>query len=149
VIGGALSATVGVLVGGWVTRRGQDRQWLRDKQLAAYSAVFDHYAKFTMTLRRAHADGKGWNYDWGEWSSALMAASILSPADVAEEISKFGAAINSFLNVAAHGTTTSPLSPEEFERARRAPAQAQLALVNAIRRSVGPNDRDLPEPLGG
>ena len=33
---GALFATAGVLVGGAVTRKAQDRQWLRDKQLAAY-----------------------------------------------------------------------------------------------------------------
>jgi hypothetical protein len=29
-VGGALSATVGVLVGAVLTRRGQDRHWLRD-----------------------------------------------------------------------------------------------------------------------
>lgn len=64
--GGALSATVGVLVGGTVARRGQDRQWLRDKQLAAYLELLGHYARFTMVLKRAHADRRGWDYDWGE-----------------------------------------------------------------------------------
>jgi hypothetical protein len=42
---GALVATVGVLVGGIVTRRAQDRQWLRDQQLVAYQELFSHYAK--------------------------------------------------------------------------------------------------------
>jgi hypothetical protein len=32
-VGGALSATLGVLVGGLVTRRAQERHWLRDRQL--------------------------------------------------------------------------------------------------------------------
>lgn len=36
---GAVSATVGVLVGGMVTRRAQDRQWLRDQQLVAYQEL--------------------------------------------------------------------------------------------------------------
>ncbi len=37
-VGGALSATLGVLVGGVVTRRVQ-RYWLRDKQLRAYQEL--------------------------------------------------------------------------------------------------------------
>ena len=41
---GALFATAGVLVGGIVTRKAQDRQWLRDKQLAAYDELLAHYA---------------------------------------------------------------------------------------------------------
>ncbi|MFI6144521.1 hypothetical protein [Streptomyces sp. NPDC051109] len=53
---GALSATIGVVVGGIVTRRAQDRQWLRDQQLAAYQELFSHYAKSTMEIGRAHAD---------------------------------------------------------------------------------------------
>ena len=56
---GALSATIGVVVGGIVARRAQDRQWLRDRQLAAYQELFSHYAKFTMEIGRAHADQRG------------------------------------------------------------------------------------------
>lgn len=32
---GGVTAIIGVVVGGWVTRRGQDRQWTRDQQIAA------------------------------------------------------------------------------------------------------------------
>jgi hypothetical protein len=53
---GALFATVGVVVGDVVTRRAQDRQWLRDKQLGAYEELLRQYARFTMELKRAHAD---------------------------------------------------------------------------------------------
>ncbi|WP_329013128.1 hypothetical protein [Streptomyces sp. NBC_01601] len=69
---GVLLATVGVPVGGVVTRCAQDQQWIRDQPLAAYQELFSHYAKLTMELRRAHGDGRGWDYDWGEWSAALM-----------------------------------------------------------------------------
>ena len=79
---GAVSATEGVLVGGMVTRRAQDRQWLRDQQLFAYQELFSHYAKFTMELRRAHGDRRGWDYDRGEWNAALMRVSLIAPAEV-------------------------------------------------------------------
>jgi hypothetical protein len=148
---GAASATVGVVVGGVVTRRGQDRHWLRDKQLDAYADMLRHYAQFTMEIKRAHADRRGWDYDWGEWSSALVTASLVAPVDVALEIGHFGKAIDSFLERVARNadTISHPVTAEEFDQASEAPAQAQVALVNAIRRSLGNERGALPEGLGG
>ncbi|NUQ99475.1 MAG: hypothetical protein HOY79_23950 [Streptomyces sp.] len=148
---GALSATIGVLVGGIVTRRAQDRQWLRDQQLAVYQELFSHYAKFTMELRRAHGDRRGWDYDWGEWSATLLRASLVAPADVASEINSFGQAIDTFLDQVARSSDPrhDPLTPEAFERARNAPAQAQMKLVNAIRRSLGHDADGLSFGIGG
>ncbi|MFF2847429.1 hypothetical protein ACFVT5_13975 [Streptomyces sp. NPDC058001] len=149
---GALSATAGVLVGGIVTRRAQDRQWTRDQQLAAYQAMFSHYAKFTMELRRAHADQRRYDYDWGEWSAALMRVSLVAPSQVAAEMDNFGRAISSFLDQVERGERNplrDPLSSEEFEQARQAPAQAQVKLVNAIRRSLGSGHKGLPFGMGG
>ncbi|MFE5864189.1 hypothetical protein ACFQ77_27115 [Streptomyces virginiae] len=149
---GALLATMGVLVGGVVTRRAQDRQWLRDQQLAAYRNLFEHYAKFTMELRRAHGDQRGWDYDWGEWSAALMRVSLVAPVDVASAIDDFGRAINSFLDQVERGERNpqrNPLSSEEFEQARRAPAEAQGRLVNVIRRSLSDEHGELPFGIGG
>ncbi|MET9046196.1 hypothetical protein ABZX34_25660 [Streptomyces sp. NPDC004362] len=148
---GALFATMGVLVGGIVTRRAQDRQWLRDQQLMAYRELFGHYAKFTMELRRAHADRRGWDYDWGEWSAALMRVSLVAPPEVATEIDNFGRAINSFLNGVARSrdTVRDPMSPEEFEEARQGAAGAQVKLVNAIRRSLSDDQKGLTFGLGG
>jgi hypothetical protein len=148
---GAISATIGVLVGGFVTHRAQDRQWLRDKQLAAYQELLSHYAKFTMAIRRAHAGRQGWDYDWGEWSAVLTRASLVAPADVAAEIDYFGTAVGSFLDRVARGVDPSrkPLSAEEFAQASRAPAQAQVRLVNAIRRSLSKDQKPLPFWLGG
>ena len=57
---GALSVTAGVLVGGIVTHRAQDRQWPRDTQLVAYQELINHYAKFTMTsAERMATDAAG------------------------------------------------------------------------------------------
>ena len=148
---GAVFAIVGVLVGGVVTRRAQDRQWLRDQQLIAYQELFRHYARFTMELRRAHGDRRGWDYDWGEWSAALMRVSLVAPAEVAAEIDAFGSAINSFLDRVARekNPLVDPLSPEEFELARQGPAEAQMRLVNAIRQSLNDGQPGLPFGLGG
>ncbi|MBO1416199.1 hypothetical protein J0670_16500 [Streptomyces sp. FH025] len=148
---GALSATVGVLVGGIVTRSAQDRQWSRDQQLAAYQELLGHYARFTMELRRAHGDRRGWDYDWGEWSAALMRASLVAPAEVAAAIHEFGLAVDTFLDQVARtrGPLTNPLPPDEFEQARQAPARAQVQLVNAIRRSLSADRRGIPFPIGG
>ena len=148
---GALSATVGVLVGGIVTRRAQDRQWLRDQQLVAYQELFGHYARFTMELRRAHGDRRGWDYDWGEWSAALMRVSLVAPLEVAAEIDDFGRAVGTFLDQVARGRDPlrDPVTPEEFEQAGQAPAEAQVKLVNAIRRSLSNDQKGLPFGIGG
>ena len=150
---GALAATIGVLVGGIVTHRAQDRQWLRDKQLISYQELISHYAKFTMILSRAHADRQGWDYDWSEWSAALTRASLVAPAPVATEIDNFGKTIGVFLDRVArdpaHDPSRDPLSAEEFAQASRAPAQAQVRLVNAIRRSLSKDQKPLPFWIGG
>jgi hypothetical protein len=149
-VGGALSATVGVVVGGMLTRRAQDRHWLRDRQLVAYQDLLREYATFSMILRRAHLGQTAWDYDWGAWSAALMSASLVAPSAVATEIDRFGQAVNRFLDAAAGvDTTTTPLSESDFEQAMVAPARAQLNLVNAMRRSMGRHQRPLSVWLGG
>jgi hypothetical protein len=144
---GAVAATVGVLVGGVVTRRGQDRQWMRDKQLAVYVDLLRHYARFTMEIKRARDDGRGWDYDWGEWSGTLTAASVVAPTAVATEIDSFGRAVNTFLDRVARGA--GPVSSEEFEDASVAAGRAQVALVNAMRRSLGKDQGPLTFWIGG
>jgi hypothetical protein len=148
---GALFATVGVVIGGVVTRRAQDRQWLRDKELAAYQELLTQYARFAMELKRAHADPewRGKDYDWAKWSAALVSASLVAPSAVAAAIDNFGRnAINPFLAVAGD-PVGHPLTEEEFRRANLGPAKAQLVLVNAIRRSLGRDEDALQVFLGG
>src|SRR6266545_3742867 len=146
--GGAVSATVGVVVGVILSRRAQDRHWLRDQQLAAYQELMRQYATFVMTLKRAHADRSGWDCDWAVWSAALTSASLVAPAEVADEIDKFGSTIGTFLTKAAVNTTAQALSADEFAQAMLAPAAAQLSLVNAIRRSLDKDQGTLSTWLG-
>lgn len=144
---GAVAATVGVLVGGVVTRRGQDRQWMRDKQLSVYVDLLRHYARFTMEIKRDRDSGRGWDYDWGEWSGTLTAASIVAPTALAIEIDNFGRAVGTFLDRVARGA--GPVSAEEFDEASLVAGQAQVALVNAMRRSLGKDQGPLTLWIGG
>jgi hypothetical protein len=147
---GALFATVGVVVGGVVSRRAQDRQWLRDKQLAAYDELLSQYARFTMELKGAHYDRRPKHYDWAEWSAALVSASLVAPKAVAEAIDNFGRAIQPFLNaVAGRDSVKDPLTEEEFDRESQEPAKAQRAVVNAIRQSMGKDLGELQVWIGG
>ncbi|MEV4658861.1 hypothetical protein [Micromonospora sp. NPDC049301] len=148
--GGALSATLGVLVGGVVTRRVQERHWLRDKQLRAYEELFSQYARFMMALRRAHLDRTPVDVDWGAWSVSLTSASLVAPLRVARAIDAFGSAVGVFLDaVSTRDPVTNPVDEEVLTEASRPAAAAQLALLNAIRRSMGRSLKELPFYIGG
>ncbi|MCX4666534.1 hypothetical protein OG453_07600 [Streptomyces sp. NBC_01381] len=146
---GASSAAVGILVGAVVTRRAQGRQ-LRDQRLAAYQALFSHYSKFMLELRQAHADRRDCDYDWGEWSSALMSASLVTPAGITKELDNFTSTVEEFVHRATQecAPALDPLSAEDFEDAQSASARAQLALMNAVRRSLSRGLKGLPSPTG-
>jgi hypothetical protein len=148
--GGALSATLGVLVGGVVTRRVQERHWLRDKQLRAYEELLSQYARFMMALRRAHLDRAPVDIDWGAWSVSLTSASLVAPLGVARAMDAFGSAVGVFLDaVATRDPVANPVDEEGLTEASRPAAAAQLALLNAIRRSMGRSLEELPFYLGG
>ncbi|MFB6893450.1 hypothetical protein ACFCX4_29500 [Kitasatospora sp. NPDC056327] len=148
---GAASATVGVLVGGIVTRRGQGQQWSREQQLLAYQELLGHYARFTMIIKRAHADRVRWDYEWAEWSAVLTRVGLIAPVAVAEEVDRFGCAVDRFLERVARDVDTvrSPLGEEEFREANAEVAQAQIRLVNAMRRSLGGRQKALTFWIGG
>jgi hypothetical protein len=148
--GGALSATLGVLVGGVVTRRVQERHWLRDKQLRAYEELFSQYARFMMALRRAHLDRTPVDVDWGAWNVSLTSASLVAPLRVARAIDAFGSAIGVFLDaVATRDPVTNPVDEGILTEASRPAAAAQLALLNTIRRSMGRSLEEMPFYIGG
>lgn len=147
---GALSATIGVVVGATFARRAQDRHWLRDRQLVAYQDLLREYATFSMIRRRAHLGGTIGDYDWGRWSAALMSASLIAPVAVANEIDKFGHTVNGFLKATAGlEPTATLLTRDQFEQTMVGPALAQVALVNAMRRSLGKDEGPLATWLGG
>ncbi|GAA2484785.1 hypothetical protein Ahu01nite_011850 [Winogradskya humida] len=148
--GGAFSATLGVMVGGIVTRRVQERHWLRDKQLQAYEELFAQYARFMMTLRQAHLSRTPVTVDWAAWSVALVSASLVAPLRVARAIDGFGQAVAVYLAaVTTRDPVDDPVDEGTLTEASRPAAAAHLVLLNEIRRSMGRTLEDLPFYLGG
>jgi len=139
---GAVAAALGVLAGGMFTKWAQDRQWLRDQEIAAYRDLLGHFARFSMEINRAHVGRRGWDYDWGGWSASLVAASLVAPDEVARRIDEFGVAVQVLLDAsAARDPLVDPLMPEEIRAIMVPLAWAQVALVNAMRGSIGRRDR--------
>jgi hypothetical protein len=148
--GGALSATLGVLVGGVVTRRVQERHWLRDRQLRAYEELLAQYARFMMELRRGHLDRRPVDVDWAAWSVALTTASLVAPRRVALAMDEFARAVRVFLDaVASRDPVTNPADEQLLTDSSRQSAVAHLGLLNAIRRSMGRSLDPLEFFLGG
>ena len=146
---GAVAAALGVLAGGIFTKWAQDRQWIRDQEIVAYRDLLNHFARFAMEISRAHQDRRGWDYDWGGWSASLVAASLVAPDRVARRIDEFAESVQVLLDAAAaRDVRVNPLTPEEIRAAMLPSARAQVALVNAIRESIGRRDR-LTSSLGG
>jgi hypothetical protein len=138
---GAVAAALGVLAGGMFTKWAQDRQWLRDQEISAYRDLLGHFARFSMEINRAHHDRRGWDYDWGGWSASLVAASLVAPDEVARRIDEFGEAVQVLLDAAAaRDPLADPLMPEEIRAIMLPLATAQVALVNAMRASIGRRD---------
>jgi hypothetical protein len=149
-VGGALSATLGVLVGGLVTRRVQERHWLRDRQLKAYEELFSQYARFMMILRRAHGGRTPADVDWAAWSVALTTASLVAPAEVARAIDSFGRAIQLFLDTLGdRDPVNNPMDLDELGKAAIPAGVAHLKLLNTIRHSLGRSLSELSFYLGG
>jgi hypothetical protein len=145
----ALAGGVGVVAGALVTNRAQDHQWLRDQQLAAYRDLLGHYANFSMEISRAHQDRRGWDYDWGSWSTSLVSASLVAPDHVATCINDFGGAVQVLLDAAAaRSSIEDPLTLDDIRRALAPAAKAQVTLVNAMRDSLGMHE-PLAAPVGG
>jgi hypothetical protein len=145
----ALAGGIGVVAGALVTNRAQDRKWLRDQELAAYRDLLGNYAHFAMEINRAHQDRRGWDYDWGGWSSALVSASLVAPDRVVRRITDFGEAVQVLLDAAAaRDSIKDPMTLDEIRRATTPGAEAQVPLVNAMRESLGRHE-PLTVPVGG
>jgi hypothetical protein len=61
---GSVATILGILVGGLVGHRGQDRQWVRDTQTAAYVKFLQAFAATEIELREAHTAGRPNAADW-------------------------------------------------------------------------------------
>jgi hypothetical protein len=111
--------------------------------------LLGHYAHFSVEISRAHQDRRGWDYDWGGWSTALVSASLVAPDHVARCINDFGDAVRVLLDAAvARNSIEDPITLDEIRRATSPGAKAQVTLVNAMQESLGMGE-PLTVPIGG
>lgn len=69
IIGGVVTALIGVVTGPLLTSRTDRRHWSRDKQIEACAAMVAESTRIQLALRRAWREGD--TVDWIPWNVAL------------------------------------------------------------------------------
>jgi hypothetical protein len=145
-IGGVTATIVGVLVGGLVGHRNQDRQWFKNTQAAAYAAVLQEYTRIEFELRSAYYRDERPAVDWAPWGAALASLSLVASTQVADTTHRFTVAMRAFEQFVLGGKRA---DDTELHRISSVLADAQMAFVNAARRSLDRSQQPLKPQLGG
>ena len=123
-----------------VSRRSQDRHWLRDRR-ATYAAVLRVYTRIEFDLRSACYQDKRTRIDWAPWGAALASLSLVASEEVAAATSRFTEAMREFKTFGLGGKRT---KDDGLQLAAQVLAQAQMGFVNAARRSLDHSQRPCP-----
>lgn len=143
---GAVATIIGIVVGGFVGRRSQNRQWLRDTQTAAYGAFLQEFTAVGIELREAYLDDRPNNANWPPCNAALTSLSLVATRDVANAAGDLTDAVGRFaLLVADRG----PTNRDSLQRIMAELASGQLAFVNAARSSLDGSQPPIDRQLGG
>jgi hypothetical protein len=143
---GAVATIIGIVVGGFVGRRSQNQQWLRDTQTAAYGAFLQEFTAVEIELREAYLDDRHNNANWPSFNAALTSLSLVATPDVANAAGDLADAIGRFaLLVADRG----PKNRDSLQRIMAELASGQLAFVNAARSSLDGSQQPINRQLGG
>jgi hypothetical protein len=144
-VGGVAAAILGVVVGGMVTRRAQNEQWLRDTQTETYAKFLQAYARVEEQLRSSYFMEQSANVDWSSYSASLTSLSLIASEDVSAIAAKLAEAM---ANYAEFIETREPHTDKE-RALRQTLAQTQIMFVNAARQTLGLRQLPVPWPLGG
>ncbi|MFE0172277.1 hypothetical protein ACFWZ2_08150 [Streptomyces sp. NPDC059002] len=143
--GGVATTLLGVVAGGLLGRRTQTRHWLTDTKATAYAAVLREYTRVEFGLRLAYFDRRPAEVDWAAWSEALTSLSLIAEDEVIMAANDLAQAIAVVGEHAHRGTQDS----EQWQRLQTRLAEAQLAFVNAARRSLDRKQPPARARLGG
>jgi hypothetical protein len=143
---GAVATILGIVVGGFVGRRSQNQQWLRDTQTAAYGAFLREFTAVEIELREAYLDDRPNNANWPPFNAALTSLSLVATRDVANAAGDLADAIGRFALLVADG---GPKNRDDLQRIMAELASGQLAFVNAARRSLDGSQQPIARQLGG
>lgn len=143
--GGAAATIIGVVAGGVLGRRSQNQQWVRDNQTKTYSTFLQEVTKVEMELREAYIADRPLVFDWAPWNAALVSLSLVATREVAAAAAELTSGIGRFGLM----VDRSPTTREELQEIVSVLAAAQLAFVNAARRSLHHSQDPLDWQLGG
>ncbi|MEV8018040.1 hypothetical protein AB0O76_17210 [Streptomyces sp. NPDC086554] len=133
------------MAGGVVGRRGQNEQWVRDNRTTTYATLMREFTKVEIELREAFIEDRPNRLDWAPWNAALVALSLVATREVAAAAWRLTDAVGRFALL----VDRSPKTREDLQEIHGALAAAQLAFVNAARRSLDSSQQSLDLQLGG
>ncbi|MDR7275076.1 hypothetical protein [Catenuloplanes atrovinosus] len=144
--GGAVSTLLGVVAGGLLGRRSQDRQWLRETKAAAYRELLREYTRIEFDVRRAYLGQLDVReLDWPRWGAAVTELTLVADEPVAAAAHELAEALVG-LERYVH---TGDRDDEHWRALLHAVAGAQVRFVNAARRSLSRRRRALTARSGG
>ncbi|MGW2742558.1 hypothetical protein [Streptomyces sp. NPDC001450] len=145
-VGGVAATVVGVIAGGVVGRRSQNRQWLQESRTAAYEKFLQAFGAVEMELREAFVDRRAPAVAWGPFNAALQSMSLVASQEAMAAAERICYFIEEF-TILFHGRQPSDL--EELRPIHGGLYEAHVRFVNAARRSLDPTQEHLVQALGG
>jgi hypothetical protein len=131
VVGGIVATLVGVVLGGVLTRRAQERQWLRDRQLEACLGIMRESNRAQFALRAAWREGT--RPDWVPWNEALTIVSFVHGPEIVTSAQQ----IDETFWETNHKIGSGQIASEEaWAQVRDVIEKARLDFVNLARRHL-------------
>lgn len=144
--GGVAATIVGVIAGGIVGRRSQNRQWLQESRTAAYEKFLQAFGTVEMELRHAFLDRRRPAVVWGPFNAALQSMCLVASREAITAAEQLCDTIEEF-TILFHGRQ--PTDLEELRPIHNGFHEAHLKFVNAARRSLDTSQEHLARTLGG
>jgi hypothetical protein len=144
--GGAVTSLLGVLVGGLLARRSQDRHWLKDTKASAYRALLREYTRTEFDVRRAYLGLlEVTELDWARWGAAVTELSLVAD----DKVAVAAQGISDILVRMERQVHGGERDDDEWRRLQHALVDAQRSFVTAARRSLSPSQPALTVRVGG
>jgi len=144
--GGVVTTLLGVVVGGVLGRRSQERHWLKDTKASAYRALLREYTRAEFDVRRAYLGLlDATEVDWARWGAAVTELSLVADDDVvaaAQGISDILVQMDRYVH-------SGQRDEQEWRPLQHTLVDAQMGFVNAARRSLSRAQPALTIRVGG
>ncbi|TDC68747.1 hypothetical protein E1200_10725 [Actinomadura sp. GC306] len=141
---GAVATIIGIVVGGFVGRRSEERKWVRDAKAEAFVKFLEQYVSLEIDLRDAYSEGRADAADWQGYNTALVALSLVAPREVSAAVEPMEEAIQEMI-ILGDG----PPNHTEYERVHALMTESYSKFVNEARRSLDRKSEPLEFLVGG